>query len=104
MTYIFEFDIVPGKTKEFWQFMKEEGTKFWLQFPEVKKYEIFSTVGGDASFEGHVELENYSVYDRIMNHPDARKVGMRTAEYTMNTKRRFIQSVKTFEQTDKGEA
>ena len=54
LVYVFEFDIVPGKNKEFWEFMKEEGTKFWLQFPEVKKYEVYSKIGGDGSFEGHV--------------------------------------------------
>lgn len=97
LTYIFEFDIVPGKAKDFWKFMEEEGTKFWLQFPEVKKYEIYSKVGGTGAFEGHVELENYCIYDKIMSHPDAKKIGMKTAQYTMNTKRRFIQQVKLFE-------
>ena len=97
LVYVFEFDIVPGKNKEFWDFMKEEGTKFWLQFPEVKKYEVYSKIGGDGSFEGHVELESYSDFDKIMSHPDAKKVGAKTAAYTMNTKRRFIQLARVFQ-------
>lgn len=46
MIYIFEFDIVPGKTDEFFDFMKAEGAPFWTQFEEVDKYEVFMKLGG----------------------------------------------------------
>ena len=45
MIYIFEFDIVPGKTDEFFDFLKAEGAPFWTQFEEVDKYEVFMKLG-----------------------------------------------------------
>lgn len=96
LVYVFEFDVVPGKAEEFWKFMEEEGTKFWLQFPFVKKYEVFSKLGGNCSYEGHVELESFADFDNIWSHPDLGRVSQKTASLTLNTQRRFIRQEKTY--------
>lgn len=90
LTYIFEFDIVPGQEDAFWEYMEEKGAPFWLQFPQVKSYEVFSKLGGHGSFEGHVELESFSDFDEIWCHPDLGAVAQKTAQYTCNIQRRFL--------------
>ena len=95
--YVFEFDIVPGKADEFWKFMKEEGTKFWLQFPFVKRYEVFSKLGGNCAFEGHVELESFADFDKIWSHPDLGRISAKTATFTCNMQRRFLRLEKTYD-------
>jgi len=90
MTYIFEFDILPGKADEFWQFMKEEGGPFWTRFDEVEKYEIFSKLGGSPLYEGHVELKSFADFQKIRSHPDWGKVSKKTSGYAFNMQRRFI--------------
>jgi hypothetical protein len=96
ITYIFEFDIVPGKEDAYWKFMEEEGTPFWLQFPFVKSYEVFSKLGGNCAFEGHVELDSFSDFDVIWSHPDTGRVSQKTAEFTLNTQRRFLTHYKSY--------
>ena len=90
MTYIFEYDIVPGKTAEFFEFMEREGGKFWTQFEEVEKYEIFSKMGGTPAYEAHVEISGFDSFNKIRMHPGWDKVAAKTSVYTMNTQRRFL--------------
>lgn len=96
LVYVFEFDVVPGKAEAFWNFMEEEGTKFWLQFPFVKSYEVFSKLGGNCSFEGHVVLESFADFDKIWSHPDLLSISQKTASFTENTQRRFVRLEKTY--------
>ena len=96
ITYIFEFDIVPGKEEAFWKFMEEEGTPFWLQFPQVKSYEVYSKLGGHCAYEGHVELKSFSDFDVIWSHPDLGQIAQKTAGFTQNTQRRFLRHQKSY--------
>lgn len=96
ITYIFEFDIVPGKEDEYWEFMEKEGTPFWLQFPQVKSYEVFSKLGGNCAFEGHVELTDFKDFDEIWSHPDLGRISQKTAGFTLNTQRRFLRHSKSY--------
>lgn len=97
MTYIFEYDIVPGMQKEFFEFMAAEGGKFWTQFDEVKKYEIFTKLGGSPLYEAHVELDSFEDFAKIRKHPDWGKVSEKTSKYLLNMQRRFIMPEVTYE-------
>lgn len=97
IVYVFEFDIIPGKADEFWDFMEKEGTKFWTQFPFVKSYEVYSKLGGKSAYEGHVILDNFAQFDEIWSHPDLGRVSAKTAEYTMNIQRRFMRCEKVYQ-------
>lgn len=90
MIYIFEYDVLPGMQKEFFEFMKTEGGKFWTQFDFVKNYTIYSKLGGSPIFEGHVELDSFEQFQIIRNHPDWGKVSEKTSKYVLNSKRHFI--------------
>ena len=54
MTYIFEFEVIPGKANEFWAFMEKTGAPFWTKYKEVKSYKVFTKIGGEPIYEGHV--------------------------------------------------
>ena len=90
MIYIFEFDIVPGKADEFFDFMKKEGGPFWTQFDEVEKYEVFTKLGGSPLYEGHVHLKSFDEFQKIRMHPDWGKVSKKTSSYCLNMKRHFL--------------
>ena len=90
VTYIFEFEIVPGKEDEFWKYMEEEGTPFWLSFPEVESYTVYSKMGGHGGYEGHVVIKEFALMDKINSHPNCAAVGKRCAELTQNFQRRFL--------------
>ena len=96
MTYIFEFDILPGKNQEFWDFMEKEGAPFWTQNPEVKAYEVFSKLGGSPLFEAHVELDSFEDFQKIRSNPDWSKVSAKTSALAYNMQRRFILPEKKF--------
>lgn len=97
VVYIFEFDIVPGKEDEFWKFMKEEGAPFWLQFPEIKKYEIYSKLGGHCAYEARVEMDDFAFLDKMYGHPQAAVCAKKTSSMTMNIQRRLMQLHKVYE-------
>ena len=97
MIYIFEFDIVPGKTDEFFAFMKEEGAPFWTQFDEVDKYEVFMKLGGAPLYEGHVYFKSFEDFDKIRRHPDFSRVAKKTAQYALNMQRRFLMEQVVYE-------
>jgi len=81
----------------YWDFMKAAGAPFWLQFPEVKRYEVYSKIGGHGSFEGRVELENFADFEKIWSHPDLSYISQKTAGFTHNTQRRFLVLDKVFD-------
>lgn len=93
--YIFEFDIVPGKADKFWEFMENRGVPFWTQFDEVKCYKIYNKMGGSPLYEGHVELESLSVFEKIRSHDDWDKVSGELSNYAENMQRRLLFPVKT---------
>ena len=97
MIYIFEFDIVPGKTDEFFDFMKAEGAPFWTQFEEVDKYEVFMKLGGSPLYEGHVYFKSFEDFDKVRSHPDFGKVAKKTAANAVNMQRRFLMEQVTYE-------
>ena len=99
MIYIFEFDIVPGKTDEVFDFMKAEGAPFWTQFEEVDKYEVFMKLGGSPLYEGHVYFKSFEDFDKVRSHPDFGKVAKKTAAYAVNMQRRFLMEQVTYEST-----
>lgn len=65
MIYIFEFDIVPGKTDEFFDFMKAEGAPFWTQFEEVDKYEVFMKLGAPPCMKATSTLKASRISTRF---------------------------------------
>lgn len=97
VVYIFEFEIVPGKEKEFWKFMEDEGTRFWLDFPEVKSYNVYSKLGGQGGYEAHVVVNAFAFMDKMYAHPLAAVCGERTEELTQNIQRRFLRLVKVYD-------
>ncbi len=97
MTYIFEFDILPGKNHEFWDFMEKEGVPFWIRHPEVESYEVFSKLGGSPLFEAHVELKSFEDFQKIRSDPDWGNVSAKTSALACNMQRRFILSERKFE-------
>lgn len=96
LIYIFEFEIVPGKEDEFWLFMEEDGTRFWLEFPEIESYEIYSKLGGQGGYEARVVVNNFAFMDKMYGHPQAAICGKRTAELTQNVQRRFLRLAKVY--------
>lgn len=90
ITYIFEFDIVPGKADEFWSFMGKKGIPFWKQFPEVDDYKVYSKLGGRPLYEAHVELESFEVFNKIRSHKDWDSVAKEISKYAENMQRRFL--------------
>ena len=90
MIYIFEFDIVPGKTDEYFEFMEKEGAPFWTQFDEVEKYEVFTKIGGSPLYEGHVYLKSFEDFQKIRMHKDWNRVSKKTSGYLLNMSRRFL--------------
>jgi hypothetical protein len=97
VVYIFEFDIIPGKEQEFWKFMKEEGAPFWLQFPEVKKYEVYTKIGGNCAYEGRVEVDSFAFIDKVFKHPQVGVISNKTASMTINTQRRLMKLQAVYE-------
>lgn len=96
MTYIFEFDIVPGMHEEFFAFMESEGARFWTQFDEVERYEVFTKLGGSPLYEAHVELRDFGVFQKIRSHPEWGTVSAHTSRYLTNMSRRFLLPEKTY--------
>jgi len=97
IVYVFEYEINSGMEQAYWDFMEAEGAPFWLQFPEVKRYEVYSKLGGHGSFEGRVELESFAAFDKIWSHPDIGKISQKTAGFTHNTQRRFLVQQSVYE-------
>jgi|GEM_PF-4911317 hypothetical protein len=97
MTYIFEFEVIPGKANEFWAFMEKTGAPFWTKYKEVKSYKVFTKIGGEPIYEGHVELDNFTDFDKIRTDPEWDSVSAATSQYVFNCRRRFILPVKSFD-------
>lgn len=97
LVYIFEFEIVPGMEDAFWEFMEREGTPFWLQFPEIERYEVYSKLGGQGGYEAHVVVNDFAFMDKMYGHPEAAVCGKKTAAMTQNIQRRFLRLAHVYE-------
>jgi hypothetical protein len=96
VVYVFEFEILPGKEDEFWQFMEKEGTPFWLSYPEIESYDIYSKLGGYGTYEAHVVINELGFMDKLLTNPLSPVLGKKTHELTQNIQRRFLRLAKVY--------
>lgn len=70
MTYVLAFNIAPGRSGEFWNFMDDMAAPFWRRFPEVSSLKIYTVIGGPRLYEAHIELSDFAAFDRIRKNAD----------------------------------
>lgn len=90
MKYVLEFSILPGKAKEFWNFMNEKGIPFWQKQDEVESVEIYTTLGGHSLYEAHFDLPNYATFDRLQQDPEFERVSVEFLSLVNGLRRKFL--------------
>ena len=88
--YVLSFNIVPGKGKEFWNFMQEKGIPFWKKFDQVKSVDIFTTLGGETLYEAYFDMPSYTTFDEISKDPDFEPVSVEFLSLTQDLRRKFL--------------
>lgn len=72
----YRFDIVPGKRKQFLQYVKKEGRPAWKKFKEVKEFRVLTNAYGVSSPQRVVQvtLSSMAALEKIFSDPKFQKV------------------------------
>jgi hypothetical protein len=90
MKYVLSFSIVPGKGKQFWQFMNEKGIPFWKKFHEVRSAQVYTSLGGADLYEAYFDLPDYATFDKISRDPEFEDVSVHFMSLVDNVHRKFL--------------
>ncbi len=65
----YRFDVLPGKKKEFLEYVEKEGRPAWKKFPEVKAFRVLTNVYGVSSPQRVVQvtLTNMAALEKIFS-------------------------------------
>lgn len=97
VTYIMDFDIVPGKADEFWNFMETQGFPFWAQFDGVESIDFYTKLGGRPLYEAQIKLKDFALFDEIRAHEGWDHVATEILNYIENVQRRFLYPVRVLD-------
>ncbi len=72
ITFEYRFDVLPGKLKEYEQYLSGAGKDIWLKFNGVKNVRVYRSMMGGSSPQRvvQVDLENLGALEAIFS--DAR--------------------------------
>jgi hypothetical protein len=82
----YRFDILPGKLKEFSEYVETTGRPGWLKFPEVKGFRVYTNLFGVSSPQRviQVDVENLAGLERIFRDPGFSEVRTRFHSFVTN--------------------
>ena len=90
MKYVLSFSVLPGKNRQFWHFIDEQGRPFWQKFEEVRSAQIYTSLGGPDFYEAYFELPDYASFDRISHDPDFKDISEHFMSLVDNVHRKFL--------------
>jgi hypothetical protein len=86
LIFEYRFDIMPGKLKEFSEYVESTGRPGWLRFPEVKGFRVYTNLFGVSSPQRviQVDIENLAALERIFRDPVFNDVRSRFHSFVTN--------------------
>jgi hypothetical protein len=93
----YKFDVVPGKMKEFLEYVEKEGRPAWKKFKEVKDFRVLTNVYGVSSPQRIVQvtLPDMAALEKIFGDEDFQKVRDDFHSFVYNLSHTILKEVPT---------
>jgi hypothetical protein len=75
ITFEYRFDVLPGKLRDYEQYLSGPGKDIWLKFPGVNGVRVYRSMLGGSSPQRvvQVDLESLSALEKILSDGEFRK-------------------------------
>ena len=96
VTFIYTYDILPGKIDEFVEWVASTGLPFWKAQPEVRSIRVLENLfGGIGSPQRMVilEFDSMAEFERIFDREDTKRVSSEFLAFGTNVRTYYYRNL-----------
>ncbi len=96
VTFIYTYDIVPGRMDEFRQWAQSTGLPFWKGQQEVKSIRVledFFAGAGSPQRTVVLEFDSFADFEKIWERPEAKMVALELVSFATNVKTHYYKTL-----------
>ena len=96
VTFIYTYDILPGKIGEFVEWVASTGLPFWKSQPEVRSIRVLENLfGGIGSPQRTVilEFDSMAEFERIFDREDTKRVSSEFLAFGTNVRTHYYRNL-----------